>query len=156
LAQGVGNAKGNALPPPKQGRGKPPIISATRKDTALNAAEMAYLGDAVFELMVRDMLLREGVPFRIISRSTREYVSAPAQAAMYHKIFPELSQEEQGVMKRGRNLHSFSRAKNAGVLEYRHATGLEALFGWLYQSGDKSRLEAVFEMCVAPDKQGEI
>jgi len=111
-------------------------------------AELAYLGDAVFELMVRDMLLKNGVPFRDMSRRAKDYVSAVAQGAMYHKIFDSLSEEEQGLLKRGRNLHSVSRAKSARVSEYRHATGLEVLFGYLHNTGDCKRLAEVFELCI--------
>jgi len=111
-------------------------------------AELAYLGDAVFELKVRDMLMKEGVPFRDMSRRAKDYVSAVAQGAMYHRIFDLLTEEEQAIMKRGRNLHSVSRAKSARVSEYRHATGLEVLFGWLHICGDASRLKAVFLLCV--------
>ena len=112
------------------------------------AAELAYLGDAVLELLVREMLLREGVPFRAINRRAKSYVSAPAQSEMYHKIFPSLSPEEQNVMKRGRNLHTLSRAKNAGVSEYRHATGLETLFGHLHQRGETARVNEIFLLCI--------
>jgi len=115
---------------------------------AQGVAEFAYLGDAVFELMVRDMLLNQGVPFRDMSRRAKDYVSAVAQGAMYHKIFDALTEEEQCIMKRGRNLHSASRAKSAGVSEYRHATGLEALFGYLHHKGDFARLNQVFELCI--------
>jgi len=110
-------------------------------------AELAYLGDAVFELLVRDMLLKEGVPFRDMSRRAKDYVSAVAQNAMYHKIFDALTEEEQAIMKRGRNLHSASRAKSARVSEYRHATGLEVLFGYLHYEGDFVRLGEVFRWC---------
>jgi ribonuclease-3 family protein len=114
----------------------------------LSAAELAYLGDAVFELLVREMLLNEGVPFRAINRRAKNYVSAHAQSEMYHRIFPALSEEEQGILKRGRNLHTLSRAKNAGVSEYRHATGLETLFGYLHQKGETERVNVIFLMCV--------
>ena len=113
-----------------------------------SAAELAYLGDAVFELFVREMLVNEGVPFREINRRAKTYVSAHAQSAMYHKIFPVLSSEEQSIMKRGRNLHSLSRAKNAGVSEYRHSTGLEALFGYLHKNGETARVREIFNMCI--------
>ena len=112
-------------------------------------AELAYLGDAVFELMVRSILLKKGVPFRDMSRRAKDYVSAVAQGAMYHKIFNSLSEEEQAIMKRGRNLHSASRAKNARVSEYRHATGLEVLFGHLHHNGQFERLTEIFELCIA-------
>ena len=113
-----------------------------------NMAELAYLGDAVFELLVRDMLLKEGVPFRDMSRRAKDYVSAVAQSAMYHKIFDTLAEDEQAIMKRGRNLHSASRAKSARVSEYRHATGLEVLFGYLHCRGEFVRLGEVFGLCV--------
>ena len=111
-------------------------------------AELAYMGDAVFELLVRDMLLKQGVPFRDMSRRAKNYVSAVAQGAMYHKIFDSLSENEQAIMKRGRNLHSVSRAKSARVSEYRHATGLEVLFGYLHHNGEVARLEEIFRLCV--------
>ena len=111
-------------------------------------AELAYLGDAVFELMVREMLLKNGIPFRDMSRLAKNYVSAVAQNAMYHKIFDALTEEEQNIIKRGRNLHSASRSKAARVSEYRHATGLEVLFGYLYNQGELSRMNELFEICV--------
>ena len=115
---------------------------------AQSIAEFAYLGDAVFELMVRDMLVNQGVPFRDMSRRAKDYVSAVAQGAMYHKIFDALTQDEQSIMKRGRNLHSVSRAKSARVSEYRHATGLEVLFGYLHHQGNFERLNEVFSLCI--------
>jgi ribonuclease-3 family protein len=113
-----------------------------------SAAELAYLGDAVFELLVREKLLRDGVPFREMARRAKSYVSAKAQSEIYHKIFPALSEDEQNILKRGRNLHSVSRAKNAGVSEYRHATGLETLFGHLHQIGNTARINEIFLLCV--------
>ena len=118
---------------------------------AQGVAEFAYLGDAVFELMVRDMLLKNGTPFRDMSRRAKNYVSAVAQGAMYHKIFDSLTEDEQSIMKRGRNLHSVSRAKSARVSEYRHATGLEVLFGYLHTNGQTARLQEIFEMCINDD-----
>jgi len=115
---------------------------------AQGIAELAYLGDAVFELLVRDMLLEMGVPFRDMNSSAQGYVSAVAQSAMYHKIFDLLTEEEQSIMKRGRNLHGASRAKSAGVAEYRHATGLEVLFGHLHHTGETSRLKEIFKLCI--------
>jgi len=111
-------------------------------------AELAFLGDAVFELLVRDKLLQDGVLFRDMSRLAKNYVSAVAQNMMYHKIFPNLTEEEQTICKRGRNLHSVSRAKSARVAEYRHATGLEVLFGYLHHEEKFERMHDIFEMCV--------
>jgi len=67
---------------------------------------------------------------------------------MYHKIFDELTEEEQGIIKRGRNLHSASRSKAARVSEYRHATGLEVLFGYLHSQGETQRMSELFQKCV--------
>jgi len=116
--------------------------------TTPGTAELAYLGDGVFELMVREKLLRENIPFRALNRHAKSYVSAPAQAAMYRKIFEALTPEEQSVIKRGRNLHNASRSKNAGVSDYRHATGLETLFGWLHHHGETARLTEIFALCI--------
>jgi len=114
----------------------------------VGTGELAYLGDAVFELMVRDMLVKSGVPYHSLSRRAKDYVSAVAQSAMYHRIFGHLTEDEQAVIKRGRNLHSASRAKSACVSEYRHSTGLEALFGFLHIHGEFERLGEIFEMCI--------
>ena len=113
----------------------------------ISAASLAYLGDAVFELWVREMLMAEGLPVNKANRRAKSYVSAPAQADMYHRIYPQLSQEEQTIMRRGRNLHPLTRAKNADTSSYRHATGLEALFGHLYQNREMARLEEIFKLC---------
>lgn len=114
----------------------------------IGTAELAYLGDAVFELMVRDMLIAQGVAFKDISPSAVKYVSATAQSEMYHKIFEKLTEKEQYIMKRGRNLHSASRAKSAKVAQYRHATGIEALFGHLHIEKQLNRLAEVFNLCI--------
>jgi len=131
-------------------------VQSARPFTPAPIAELAYLGDAVFELLVRDMLMKEGVPFRNMSRHAKDYVSAVAQGAMYHRIFDSLTEDEQTIMKRGRNLHNASRAKSARVSEYRHATGLEVLFGWLHHREEFVRLKEVFALCVSqPKKQGD-
>jgi len=111
---------------------------------------MAYLGDAVFELWAREMLIAEGLPVNKANRRAKDIVSAMAQADMYHRIYPMLTNDEQTIMRRGRNLHPMTRAKNADAASYRHATGLEALFGYLYHSRDMTRLEEIFKLCTTP------
>jgi len=93
------------------------------------------------------MLIAEGLPVNKANRRAKDFVSALAQADMYHRIYPSLTQEEQTIMRRGRNLHPQTRAKNADAISYRHATGLEALFGYLYHNRDMARLEEIFIMC---------
>jgi len=120
-----------------------------------STAALAYLGDAVFELRVREMLLAKNETTNAmnnLNRQARKYVSATAQAAMYHAVFPHLTEEEQAVMKRGRNLHSVSRAKNADAVAYRHATGLETLFGYLHENKAHERLKELFMLCISSIK----
>ena len=110
---------------------------------------LAYMGDAVFEMYVRKYLLMPGNrKVSALNVQARKYVSAPAQAKMYHHIEPSLTEMEKVVMKRGRNLHSSSKAKNADMSDYRHATGLEALFGYLFLNEEHERLMEVFELCL--------
>jgi ribonuclease-3 family protein len=104
-------------------------------------AELAYLGDAVFELLVRDMLLSRGLPVGQMFDAAKGYVSAPAQAAMYSRIYDTLTPHEQTLLKRGRNLPG-------GNTDYRHATGLEVLFGHLHAAGEDARLREIFDMCI--------
>ena len=113
----------------------------------IGTRELAYLGDAVFELMVREKLVADSIPFSSLNHIADKYVNAKAQADMYHRIFTKLSNIEQSVIKRGRNLHASTRTKSACMSEYRHATGLEVLFGYLYTNGELCRLKEVFEMC---------
>ncbi|MCL2398905.1 MAG: ribonuclease III [Defluviitaleaceae bacterium] len=110
---------------------------------------LAYMGDAVFELHVRQRLLSNGNrPVNILNKQARQYVSATAQAKMYHHISPFLTPDEQAVMRRGRNLHSESKSKNANTSDYRHATGLETLFGYLFVIDQPDRLATIFELCM--------
>jgi len=115
---------------------------------SMTAAALAYLGDAVFELRAREMLLAQGLPVHKAHRRAKDIVSATAQAEMYHRIFPLLTPEEQNAMRRGRNLNPVTRAKNAEATAYRHATGLEVLFGYLYINGNSQRLEEIFKLCL--------
>jgi ribonuclease-3 family protein len=109
------------------------------------------LGAAVFELRVREALLARntaGASSNTLNRQARKYVNATAQAAMYHTLFPLLNENEQAIIKRGRNLHTASRAKNADATAYRHATGLEALFGYLHERGETERINELFAICM--------
>ena len=124
-------------------------VTTVKTAAPLSTQCLAYMGDAVFELYVRKMLIAQGSrPVDALNKLARRYVSATAQSAMYHHIEPYLTDQELAVMKRGRNLHSYSKAKNAGTSEYRHATGLETLFGYLFVSEQHERLMEIFELCI--------
>ena len=111
--------------------------------------KLAYLGDAVFELMVRRKnVVENGAGLNEINKMTVNYVRAGAQAQIYHKIIPYLTEEEASIIKRGRNAKPNISSKNAAAVDYRHATGLEALFGYLYLNNKTDRLNEVFELCV--------
>ena len=114
---------------------------------------LAYLGDAVFELMVREILVSDSFEnVRSLFRKSKTYVRASAQSQSYFRIFDYLTPDERQIIRRGRNCKPSSKAKNASVTEYQHATGLEALFGYLYLSGKAERLKEIFALCV-PDEE---
>ncbi len=110
---------------------------------------LAYLGDAVFELMARTLVAAKSntAPEKLHKRTTR-LVRAESQALMGHCLWEELSPEEQAVYRRGRNAQSHTHAKNAAVSDYRHATGLEALFGYLFLDGQQDRMMQLMKRCV--------
>ncbi len=111
----------------------------------LSSLGLAHLGDSVFEVMVRAWLCLHGkARARDLHRATVQFVSAPAQAARLEKILPLLTQDEQDVFRRGRNAEPHSVPKAASRGEYQAATGLEALFGWLYLQGRTERLNELF------------
>ena len=108
---------------------------------------LAYLGDAVFEIMVRSWLCLHGkMTSKGLHKAAIGYVAAPAQAGMVEKIMSQLTEEEQDVFRRGRNTKPHSIPKAAKREEYQAATGLEALFGWLYLRGEIPRLNYLFSM----------
>ena len=108
---------------------------------------LAHIGDSVYELLVRTMLCATGhQAVNDLHRLTVSYVNAAAQARAAEKLLPELNAEEQAVYKRGRNCKVNSVPHNATLGQYHAATGLEALFGWLYLKGETKRIDALFAM----------
>ena len=113
----------------------------------LSSLALAYLGDGVYEVMVRTWLcLRGKATNRGLHKAALDYVSAPAQARLVQKILPILTQEEQEVYRRGRNSHTAAVPKGASVGQYHAATALEALFGYVYLKGDLERLRLFFSV----------
>ncbi|ALC87302.1 MULTISPECIES: Mini-ribonuclease 3 [Bacillaceae] len=110
----------------------------------LNSLALAYMGDAVFEQVVREHLIRSGrVKPNILHREGTKYVSAKAQATIVHELLDKkiLTEEELAVLKRGRNAKSGTVPKNTDVQTYHYSTAFEALVGSLYLSEQKERLE---------------
>ena len=117
---------------------------------------LAHLGDAVYELMVRSRLCVSGVPTaKKLHQATVSYVAAPAQAKATVDILPLLSEQEMAVFRRGKNAHFAAVPQHATREEYRMATGLEALFGWLYLHGQRDRLCMLFDAMMAGSEAKE-
>ena len=110
---------------------------------------MAHIGDAVFELMIRTWLCANGTSkAKNLHNKAVAYVSAKAQADAAQKILSALNDEEAAVYKRGRNTYVNSVPKGSTYDEYHAATGIEALFGYLYLSGSTDRLNELFRLIV--------
>ena len=110
----------------------------------MSAADLAYLGDAVYEIEVRAHLVRCGVKTPSVASLT--YVRATAQSAAMEKILPYLNEAEADVYRRGRNCIHNTTPKSCTPSEYRRATGLEALLGYLWLLGDTDRIRALLQI----------
>jgi len=121
----------------------------TGKVRQLNTDVLAYIGDAVYEIFVRELMLEEGrLRANSLHRSTTAYVNAHAQADAVRGMLEELTEEEQRIVKRARNHKFHSKAKNADPLTYKWATGFEALIGYLHLAGEEDRLAQVLDRAV--------
>ena len=106
---------------------------------------LAHVGDGVYELLVRTRLCVEGhLAAGELHKLTVAQVKAPAQARVMERLLPRLTEEELALYKRGRNTHVHGVPQGAKVGEYHAATGLEALFGWLYLLGRSERVQELF------------
>lgn len=120
-----------------------------KKPNEMPGLALAYIGDAVWEILIRRHLLERGEmkPNSLHKMATR-YVKAKAQSDALHLILDTLSEEETAVMKRGRNAKSGSAPKNADMIDYRHATGFEALLGYLYLQGRYDRIQEIADKAI--------
>ena len=111
----------------------------------MNMLALAHVGDAVYELLVRGMICREvNAPVMQLHRLTVQKVRAEAQAEAVERLLPLLQEDELAVYKRGRNTKVNSAPHHADISQYHAATGLEALFGWLYLQGKTARIGELF------------
>ena len=119
----------------------------------ISTAALAYLGDSVIELQVREHLVSLGFSSSAhLNSAALEYVRASAQAEAVKKIIPLLDDEENAIFRRGRNVGHTNTPKSATVSEYRMATGMEALFGWLHLLGKIDRIRELFRLAYNLDK----
>ena len=121
--------------------------------TQLSPARLAYLGDAVWELFVREMLVMRGV--RQPSVEALGYVTAKVQARAAAKILPRLTEEEADIYRRGRNVSHSNLPRSATLAEYCAATGLECLFGWLHLTERRDRAGELFALSFSVEEDGE-
>ncbi len=108
---------------------------------------LAYLGDSVIELLVREHLVNMNITSSgALNSKSLEFVKAGAQAQAMRNILPLLTEEETQIFKRGRNKTGGNVPRSASVSEYRAATGMEVLFGYLHLKGDTERISLLFEV----------
>lgn len=115
----------------------------------INTAVLAYMGDAVYEQIVRENLIKEGIhDTNVLHHQATSFVSAFAQAKIIKEMFDELDTKEQSLVKRARNRKVSTKAKNADIRTYKWATAFEALLGYLYLTEQNERLKEVVSRAV--------
>ena len=117
---------------------------------------LAYLGDSVIELLVREHLVNMNITSSGgLNSKSLEFVKAGAQAQAMRSILPLLTSEEEAIFKRGRNKAGGNVPKSATVSEYRAATGMEVLLGYLHVTGQEERIQEMFALAYPTDKTEE-
>nr|WP_244270533.1 ribonuclease III domain-containing protein [Proteiniborus ethanoligenes] len=115
----------------------------------LSPLQLAYVGDAVYELFVRTYLLgTKNISVNELHKEAIEFVKAKAQADIIHNLEDKLTEEEWQMVKRGRNAKSGSAPKNANLLDYKYATGFETLVGFLYLTERYDRILEIFSIII--------
>ena len=113
----------------------------------LNAGALAYLGDSVLEALVREALILKGlVKSAHLNKEALNYVTAVNQSKAFLKIEPVLTEDEASIFKRGKNCSHLNIPKSASALEYKNATGFEAIFGYLHLTKDSERIRELFSV----------
>ena len=118
----------------------------SHKANSYSPLALAYIGDGVYEIFIRTYVMNKGNrSVNKMHKASRDLVRASSQAKLYFLIEGMLTEEEDAVLRRGRNAKSVSIPKNGNVTEYRHATGLEALIGYLYIEGKVDRIKELID-----------
>ena len=117
-----------------------------KEASLLNALTLAYVGDAVHSLYVRNKLvISSDSKIDDLHKATSDVVKAETQARLAEKLFDSFTEQEQSVFLRGRNSSLRHKAKNQSAADYRKATGFEAVLGYLYLTGQTERLREILE-----------
>lgn len=120
----------------------------------LSPLQLAYVGDAVYELFIRHYILsKKNISVHELHKESIKYVKAKSQKDMLFKIKDSLTEEEWNTAKRGRNAKSGTIPKNADVQDYKYATGFEALIGFLYLLKRYDRLTEILELILDGEEQ---
>lgn len=122
------------------------LFGADKNPDSYGILALAYMGDAVMELFARDLVLHKSGEVKPggLVRASKAYITCEAQSDAAERILPKLSESEAAVFKRGRNAKTHFSPNHGDIIQYRRATGLEALFGYLYVSGDIQRAKQLF------------
>lgn len=122
----------------------------------INPLLLAYIGDAVYELRVREFLLKSGgVKMHRLHEQAVSYVNADRQSRLYAQVEALLTTDEADILRHGRNAKSGHQPPHVSVTAYRRATGLEALIGYLHLSGEQQRLDDIFDLLFSPENEKE-
>ncbi|HLS53692.1 MAG TPA: ribonuclease III domain-containing protein [Tissierellaceae bacterium] len=124
--------------------------SLTEEDVKmLQPLQLAYVGDAVYELLVRTFLLDGNQAVNQLHKKATRLVKAQSQASIVHKLEDYLTDKEKTIVRQGRNAKSSGGSKNVDLINYKYATGFEALMGYLYLTGQEERLSSLFEKIIS-------
>lgn len=120
----------------------------------LNPQVLAFVGDGVYSLYIRHKLVStSSLKGKDLHNSVTNFVKAKGQSNFIDKLLPIFNEEEMAVFKRARNHKTLSQAKNQNIIDYRRATGLEAVLGYLYITGDEDRLNEILELSVGENDE---
>lgn len=123
------------------------LLSFKCNANQLSPLTLAFIGDAVFTLLVREEIVcAANAPVSVLHTQSTEKVNATAQSLAVERIMSHLTEEELTILRRGRNAHTSGIPKNVSCADYHRATGLEALFGYLYLMGDIERVRELYLM----------
>ena len=132
------------------------LINFDEKDARLlNPQVLAFVGDGVYSLYIRHKIITtEDLKGQKLHSEVVNYVKAKGQSNYIDKLLPKFTEEELSVFKRARNYKTLTHAKNANIIDYRRATGLEAVIGYLYLTNKIDRLNELLELSVGEKDEG--
>ncbi len=129
------------------------IANSHTKADEISPLTLAFVGDGVYDLLVRDYLVSiANRPVGELNKMKVAFVNCKSQAEFAKAIMPQLTEKEVSVYKRGRNSAPKCTPKNGTVADYHSATGLESLFGYLHLNGEQQRVEELFDLIVHINK----